>query len=293
MRSPWQDARVQRGAVGAYLLCALIWGTTWYAIRVCIHGYPTLDAVAIRFVIAALVLLPVAWRARPWPARRAWMWLVLAGILDAAGYGLVYYGEEQISGGLAAVLYGTQPLVLALLLTATRMERISQRHVVGALVSLGGVAVIFLDRLHVSAHQAVGVALVVVSVITATIYSMIMKRHAGKTHGAVVTWIFLAVTGASLGIAALVVHQPIPWPPPAAPTFALLYLALVGSVVAFLAYFWLLSHTTLLVTSTLVFVFPIVALLTDAIAEDASLTGRAYAGAAITLAGLALSLRRA
>lgn len=289
----WTLRRVQRPAVAAYLACAFIWGTTWYAIRVCIREIPTMDAVAIRFVIAALVLLPVALRARPWPMRSAWPWLVLAGVLDAAGYALVYYGEQDISGGLAAVLYGTQPLVLAVLLTATRMERIGRRHVIGALVSLGGVAVIFADRLHVSANQAVGVALVIASVVVATTYSMIMKRHAGKTHGAVTTWIFLAVTAFALGVAALVVHEPIPWPPPVAPSLALLYLALVGSVIAFLCYFWLLEHTSLLVTSTLVFVFPIIALVTDAIAEDGSLTARAYAGAAITLGGLALSLRRA
>jgi drug/metabolite transporter (DMT)-like permease len=73
---------------------------------------------------------------------------------------------------------------------------------------------------------------------------------------------------------------------------ALLYLAVIGSVVAFLTYFWLLHKTSLLVTSTLVFVFPLVAIATDALFEDESLTARAYVGAAITLGGLAVSLRR-
>jgi len=83
------------------------------------------------------------------------------------------------------------------------------------------------------------------------------------------------------------------WPPPVAPTLALLYLAIVGSVIAFLAYFWLLGKTTLLVTSTLVFVFPLVAIATDALFErDVPLTLRAYVGAAIVLGGLGVSLRR-
>ena len=107
-----------RSIVIAYLVCALIWGTTWFAIRVCIGpgGYPTMPAAAIRFGIAALILIPMAWRARPWPTGRAWMWLVIAGVLDAVGYALVYLGEERVPGGLAAVLFGTQPLILALLL---------------------------------------------------------------------------------------------------------------------------------------------------------------------------------
>ncbi len=65
------------------------------------------------------------------------------------------------------------------------------------------------------------------------------------------------------------------------------YLALIGNVVAFLVYFWLLDRTSLLVTSTLVFVFPLVALATDAVFEHAIVLGpRAYLGAGVTLAGL-------
>ncbi|MGN6106556.1 MAG: DMT family transporter [Kofleriaceae bacterium] len=279
--------------VAAYATCALIWGTTWFAIRVCIAGYPTYAAVALRFAIAALLLVPVALRARPWPRGRAWGWLVLAGVLDAVGYLLVYVGEERISGAVAAVLYGTQPLILALLLTATRIERIRQRDVVGALIALGGVAVLFFDQLHLSAHQAAGVAMVIGSVVVATLYTTIMKQHARDVHGAVATTIFLGVTAIVLGAVAAIVGDPVPWPPPAAPTLALLYLAVVGSVIAFLVYFWLLRRTTLLVTSTLVFVFPLVAIATDALFErELPLGARTYLGAAVTLAGLAVSLRR-
>jgi len=279
--------------LAAYLACALIWGTTWYAIRVCIAGYPTLASVALRFLIAALVLAPIAARLRPWPRGRTWGWLVLAGVLDASAYALVYLGEERVSGGVAAVLYGTQPLILALLLAVTRIDRITRRHLLGALVSLAGVALLFLDRLHVSASQGVGVAMVIGSVVVATLYSMIMKQHSGSVHRVVSTAIFLGVTGTVLGAIALAAGVPLPWPPPGGATAALLYLAIVGSVAAFLLYFYLLDKTSLLVTSTLVFVFPLVALVVDALFERAlPLTPRAYVGAAITLGGLAVSLRR-
>jgi drug/metabolite transporter (DMT)-like permease len=298
---------MSRAVAAAYVACALIWGTTWYAIRVCIGatGYPTLVALALRFAIAAAILVPIALRARPWPRGRAWLPFVAAGVLDACAYLLVYIAEERVSGGVAAVLYGTQPLVLALLLGATRIESVTRAHVVGAFVSLGGVAILFADRLDVSPAQAVGVALVLGSVVVATSYSMIMKtrgqstgrpegdRHGGSVPNVVATAIFLAITAVVLGAIALVSGEPMPWPPPAMPTAALLYLAVVGSVVAFLCYFWLLDRTSLKVTSTLVFLFPLVALATDALFERTiTLGARAYAGAAITLAGLAVSLRR-
>jgi drug/metabolite transporter (DMT)-like permease len=281
--------------VAAYAACALIWGTTWFAIRVCIApgAFPTLAALALRFVIAAVILVPLALRVRPWPRGRAAGYLVLAGVLDAAAYLLVYLGEERISGGIASVVYGTQPLILGIVLSIVKVETLTRRHIVGAVVSLVGVGVLFLDRLEVSPEQAVGVLLVLGSVALATIYSTIMKRHGERVPALVSTTVFITVTAVTLGIVALVAHEPFPWPPPVAPTIALFYLAVIGSALAFLLYFWLLGKTSLLVTSTLVFLFPLVALLTDALFERAIPLGpRAYLGAAITLGGLAVSLRR-
>ncbi|HTL37658.1 MAG TPA: EamA family transporter [Kofleriaceae bacterium] len=281
--------------IAAYLACALIWGTTWFAIRVCIEpgGYPTLASVALRFVIATLLLVPLAIRANAWPKGRVWWWLVAAGVLDAASYSLVYLGEERIPGGLAAVVYGTQPLVLAIMMTALRIEGLKRRHVIGAVVSLAGVGLLFLDRLDVSTAQALGILMVLGSVVVATSYSVIMKTRGQGVNGLVSTTVFLGVTATVLGVVALVAREPIVWPPAVAPTIALGYLAVVGTVIAFLVYFWLLRKTTLLVTSTLVFVFPLVALVTDLLFERAiSLGPRAYIGAGITLGGLAVSLRR-
>jgi drug/metabolite transporter (DMT)-like permease len=285
--------RVPRAVIAAYLACVLIWGTTWFAIRVSIAAYPTYAAVALRFAIAVAILLPLAIRARAWPRGRVWGWLVLAGVLDAIGYLLVYVGEERVSGAVGAVLYGTQPLMLAILLTVTRIERLSRRHVVGAVISLAGVAVLFLDRLDVSARQATGVAMVIGSVLVTTVYSTIMKQKVAGLNNLVSTTIFLAVTAIVLGAVALAVGDAIPWPPPLRPTLALLYLAIVGSVIAFLCYFWLLEKTSLQISSTLVFVYPLVAILVDALFEhELPLGRRAYLGAAVTLCGLAVSLLR-
>jgi drug/metabolite transporter (DMT)-like permease len=275
------------------MACALIWGTTWYAIRVSREGYPLFVSVALRFAIAAMILIPLALRARPWPKGRAWSYLVLAGVLDAASYMLVYMGEDHVPGGVAAVLYGTQPLILALLLAGTRMEPLTRKHLVGALVSLVGVGVLALDRFDVAPGQALGVLLVLGSVVVSTIYSMIMKRHGEGVSSLVATTIFLGVTALVLGVVAIASGEPMPWPLVPEPTAALLYLAIVGSVVAFLVYFWLLSRTTLTLTSTLVFVYPLVALAVDAAFErQITLGPRAYVGVAITLSGLAVSLRR-
>jgi drug/metabolite transporter (DMT)-like permease len=276
----------------AYLLCALVWGTTWFAIRVNIGpaAYPTVTAVAARFVLASLLLLPLSLAQRGWPRGRTLLWVLLAGVLDAAGYLLVYLGEERVTGGVAAVLFGTQPLIFAALATATKTDRVVRTDLLGAVVSLGGVLLLFFDRLVVSTDQALGVLLVLAAVVVSTVYSMIMKRHAAAVPTLIATTIFLLATAVTLSIAAVIVGAAPPWPPPLKPTLALFYLAAFGSVAAFLCYFWMLRRISLLTTSTLVFVFPIVALVTDGLWEPGVIGGRAYVAVGITLLGLAVSL---
>jgi len=284
-----------RWIVLAYCTCAAVWGTTWYTVRASIGagGYPTVEAAALRFALATLLLLPFAFRLRPRPATRAqWIWLTVAGVLDAVGYSLVYLGEERVPGGLAAVLYATQPLILALLLTATRMEPIRTSALAGAVISFVGVGLIFHQRIDVSPRQAVGIALVLGSVLASTLYTMILKRHASGVHTVVSTTIFLAVTAICLWAVVLVQGGPhLPWPPPLGPSLAVLYLAVFGSVVAFITYIWLIEHVSLQASSTLVFVLPVIALVVDALFErEIRLEPSAYVGIAITLGGLVVSL---
>jgi drug/metabolite transporter (DMT)-like permease len=129
------------------------------------------------------------------------------------------------------------------------------------------------------------------AVVCAAIYNLILKRHSQRQHPLAANAVFLAVTAALMGLlAALVERQPPPWPPPLAPTLAVLYLAVVGTVVAFAGYFYLLRHVSLMTVSTLVLVQPIIALVVDALFETQAIHLRTYVGAAVTLAGVGLNL---
>ncbi len=280
----------------AYAVCALVWGTTWYAIRVCIGpgGYPSFLSAALRFTVAAAILgIAVALGlGRPRPDRRAFRWLVLCGLLNAAGYALVYRAEEEISGGVAAVLYGTMPLVTAAIARLTGTERMRPSAIGGALVGLAGIAVIFRDRMSMSAGQGLGVILVLGSVACASTFSVILKRHAARSSTLANTAVFLPATAAGLwALRAAVERQPLPSPLPLAPTAALLYLAVLGSVVTFGAYFYLVRHATLATVTTLVLLEPIIALFVDALFEHRVRTGATtYVGAAITASGVLVAV---
>jgi drug/metabolite transporter (DMT)-like permease len=281
----------------AYAGCALVWGTTWFAIRVCMGpgGYPPFAGAAIRFVIAVAVLavlaaLGLAGRGpRPGHQRR---WVGAAGVLCGVGYGLVYAGETHISGGLAAVIFGLFPLMTGVATFLAGTERPSGRFFAGSLVALGGIAIIYADRMTTSSTQALGVALVFASVVVSAIYTLILKRHTSDTDPLATNLPFLASAAVALLLFAAVHERQLPpWPPALRPTLALLYLAVFGSVITFALYLYLLRRMSVTAASTLVFVEPVLALLIDAAFEkEIRLGPRAYMGAAVTLVGVAISL---
>lgn len=285
------------GIAITYTICALVWGTTWFAIRQCIgpEGYPTLPAAALRFSIAAALLISLTqlFRLKPGASgagQRAW--LALAGILNGIGYALVYRGEESVSGGLAAVLFGTMPLFAALVAHVFRIEVIRPGHVVGSLISLCGIALIFGDRLSASARQGAGIALIVGAVVVSALYSAVLKEHTRHLHPLRGAATFVLVTAVTLWIiSAAFGGGKLPWPPPVRPTVALLYLAIMGSVFTFASYIYLLKRVRLMTVMTLVFVQPTIALIVDALWEhEIMLTGSSYLGIAITMTGVAASL---
>lgn len=281
----------------AYLVCAITWGTTWFAIRVCIApaGYPTYEAAAIRFSIAVLVIaVPGLAGILSLKRQKGWhlWWLCAAGLFNAASYALVFTGEESVPGSVAAVLFASLPLVTAIAAVATRTEPISASQIAGALIAFAGIAIIFWDRLSVSRQQALGVAVILAAVVTTAAYTLIFKRKAQGAHSLSATAIFLAVTCIGLWCFSLTRGwKPLPWPLPLRPTAALLYMSIFGSVIAFACYFYLLKHVSMMTAATLVMVEPVIALVIDRFWEyQIRLLPRSYAGAAMTLCGILVSL---
>ncbi len=280
----------------AYLICAVTWGTTWFAIRVCIApgGYPAYEAASIRFSVAVALIAVlgifglVSLRKQ---TKNHILWLAAAGVFNAVGYALVFAGEQSVPGSVAAVLFASLPLVTAIVAVATRTEAISLGQIFGALVSLSGIAIIFWDRLRVSHDQAMGVVMILFAVVSSAGYALIFKRKTQDAHSMSATLIFLAATAAGLWCGPLVKGwKPLPSPFPLKPTLALLYMSIFGSVVAFACYIYLLKKVSMMTVATLVMIEPIIALAIDHIWEhQVRLETRSYIGATLTLSGLLVS----
>src|SRR2546427_6369258 len=153
-----------------WLVLCLIWGSTWLFIKLGLSDLPPFTFAGIRFVIASAILFGIVVARRlPLPSTRVdWLLLTTTGVLSfSLNYGLLFWGEQYISSGLAALLQATIPafgLVIAHFYLPG--ERITGAKIVGVIMGVAGVAVIFSSQLSVAGSKALAgsVALVLSAV---------------------------------------------------------------------------------------------------------------------------------
>jgi drug/metabolite transporter (DMT)-like permease len=292
-------------------LLTLIWGTTWAAIRIGLRGIPPFTGVALRFAVAAAALLAVArglgvrlrgakaavgatTAATPPPARPWRVWLVNTAFTFVVPYGVLYWAEQWVPSGLAAVLFATSPLWVAL--AAHLMlpgERLRAPTAAAVLVGFAGVALIFSDDLRALGGPRVAgaAAVLLISPFTSAFGVVGVKRWGAGLHPLSVAAVPMALTAAVMGPVAWVTESGRPLRFDATSVAALLYLALCGSALTFTLYFWLLRRLPATTLSLINYLTPIVALLIGGGVMGESFSARTLAGSALVVGGVAVAMR--
>src|SRR5690348_12216428 len=129
----------------AFAIIYLVWGSTFYAIRVGVHEVPPLLLAAIRFTIAGVALF--AWavaKGEALPSRREWgATAVVAFLIFVVDYGFLFWAEQRVPSGTAAVILATIPAFMALSeIILLRTERLTLRLSAALLIGLAGVIVL-------------------------------------------------------------------------------------------------------------------------------------------------------
>lgn len=287
-----------RVALLVWLCLCAIWGSTWLAIKLGLRDLPPLTFAGIRFALAALILLGVvAARRRTLPrSAREWWLLAYTGLLTITiNYALVFWGEQYISSGLAAVLSATVPLFgLPLAHWYLSSEALTGRKVVGVLLGVIGVATVCSGQLGAGGPLALWASLGIVLAALATAHAGVLIK-AGGTHiePSVLAGIQMAggcipllLAGALLEGNPLAFH----WTPLALASLA--YLVILGSVVAFLMYYWLIRHTAVTWVMMIPLVTPLVAVLFGVLFAGETVGWHTAAGGAAIIAGVAMAVLR-
>jgi drug/metabolite transporter (DMT)-like permease len=246
-----------------------VWGSTYLAIRVGVLEVPPFLLAAIRFVVAGLLLYgwTLARGERP-PSLRQWASIaLLAFLIFLVDYGLVFWAEQRVPSGVTAVMMATIPAFTALAeIVLLRTQKLTLRLSVALLVGLGGVAVLVsrsLDLGGVSVDRLGAVALIVGAVAWSigSVFTRLLPLPSSKfmSSGAqmLAGGLMLAAASAALGE----FRDFHPAAVSAGAWFALLYLIVAGSIVAYTAYVWLIHHESPTRVGTYAYVNPVVAVL--------------------------------
>jgi drug/metabolite transporter (DMT)-like permease len=284
---------VSRSAVwGLYGLLVVIWSSTWVAIKIGLEDCPPLLGAGIRFAFAGLVLLAITAAARR-PLRTDFRLAAVLGVFPfALTYGLVYWGEQYIPSGLAAVLFGVLPLYVALLGAALLPDQPLRRRVIaGVLIAIAGLALAFAESIDLGDRELAlaGAAALAVAPIGAAVGNISIKLRAGELDPVVLNgWAMLGGGLLLLGVSGLGESWgDAAWTGKAVGSIA--YLALIGSAVPFVGLTVLLRHISAQAMSFLAMLLPFGALIFGATLYDEAITARALGGAALVAAGLAIA----
>lgn len=276
----------------------LVWGTTWAAIRLGLEGLPPLTGIALRFAIAGIVLLAVGRLAgvRLGRERREWwLWPMNALLSFVVSYGVIYWGEQWVPSGLAAVLFATYPLWVAVFAAwLIPGERLSAIGWGGVVLGFAGVAVIFSEDLsRLGGRQVAGAALVMLaSPLACAVASVVIKRWGKGVHPVSLTAIPMLLCALVAGMGAGLLEREATLVFDLRSVAALLYLALFGSALTFGLYYLLLAHHTVTGLSLIAYGTPVVAVLVGCGLLGEPLTVRVAAGSALVVFGVFMAARR-
>jgi drug/metabolite transporter (DMT)-like permease len=272
-----------------YGLLVLIWSSTWVGIKIGLEDTPALLGAGVRFALAGVVLLIVAAVQRR-SLRTDW---VLTGVLALApfafAYGLVYWGEQYVPSGLAAVLFGVLPLYTALIgAVLLPDEPLRAPLLVGVLIAIAGLALAFLESVELGAAEkaAIGATALALSPLGAAVGGIAQKLRAAELDAVVLNgWAMLL--GGLLLLAVSAVGEDwgeFAWT--AESVGSILYLAIFGSAITFVTLTVLLRHISAMAVAFLAMLLPFGALIFGAALYDESITVRAVGGAVLVAAGL-------
>ena len=253
----------------AFAIVYFVWGSTYLAIRVGVREVPPFLLAGMRFLIAGIVLFTWMWaRGTPVPARREWAAAsFLAVLIFVLDYGLLFWAEQRVPSGIAAVMLATIPVFMSLLeIIFLRTQQLTLRLAIGLLVGIGGVAILMsrsaaFGETPIDGAGAAALLIASISWSTASILTRKLPLPASKPMSSAAQMlsggVLLTLVAGFLGefhrfhVRAV---SPRAW-------FALVYLIVAGSIVAFTAYVWLIHHESPTKVGTYAYVNPVVAVI--------------------------------
>jgi drug/metabolite transporter (DMT)-like permease len=281
----------------AFGIIYFVWGATFFAIRVGVREVPPLLFCAMRFVAAGLlVYLWAAAKKEQQPTARQWLSaFLLAFLIFVVDYGFLFWAEQRVPSGIAAVILATIPAFMTLSeIVILRTQRLTARLSLALLAGIAGVAVlmsrsIILGKLGGTPIDTAGAVGLIIGAISWSIASAlarklplpaskVMSSGAQMLAGGAMLVAVSAARGEWRGFDLRAVSGTA-W-------IALVYLVFAGSIAGFTAYVWLLHHESPTKVGTYAYVNPVVAVIIGYFLGGEPLGARTVLGGVFVLASV-------
>jgi drug/metabolite transporter (DMT)-like permease len=253
----------------AFAIIYFVWGSTFLAIRVGVHEVPPFLLAAMRFLIAGAVLY--GWtiaRGEPSPNGRQWASIALLAVLIfVLDYGLLFWAEQHVPSGIAAVMMATTPAFMAVSEIAfLQTQRLTLRLVLALLIGLGGVVVLMSRSLNLGGTpiDSMGAVALIVASMSWSVASALMRKLPLPASKVMSSGAQMFAGGVFLGFTSVGLGEFRNFHPSNVSRDAwlsLVYLIVAGSIIGFTAYVWLLHHESPTKVGTYAYVNPVVAVL--------------------------------
>ena len=283
----------------AWVTLCVVWSSTWLAIKIGLRDLPPISFVAIRFLVAIVVLLAVSiGRTRLLPrGRKDYAVLAITGILMfAVNYTLLFWAELHVSSGLAAVLQATIP-IFGMIFAHWMLpdEPLRLQKLAGAMIALGGVAVICGRLLGFNGPLAFwgGVAVVVGAASAAFANVLVKARSMQLAPAMLAAWQMIFGVAPLLLLGFVVDGNPARFHWTSTSVFCLLYLAVIGSALTFLLLYWLLPRLTVAQLQSISLITPPGAVILGWLLGGETFPLSSLLGAGLVLAGVWMIFRKA
>jgi drug/metabolite transporter (DMT)-like permease len=283
-------ARRSPAAVAVALaIVYVVWGSTYLGIRVTDRTMPPLLMSAVRFAVAGLALYAFASRGRARPTWREWRAAAIVGAaLLLLGNGGVAWAETRLDSGLAALIVAIIPLYVAVLDRLIFGRRLSLVAILGIVVGFAGVALLVRPGGGIDVVAALTLLATTGAWAAGSLYARGAPLPASPLLSASMQMlcasVMLGVAGLAFGEARQVHADAFA----AKPVIAWTYLVLVGSLIAFSAYAWLLKNVRISIVATYAFVNPVVAVALGALFLGEEITTTTLAAGASIVAAVIL-----
>lgn len=279
----------------AWLVVCVVWGTTYLAIRVALETVPVVLVAGLRWMAAGLILAAIVYaRGGRLPGRRAWPGLALLGFLmNVIGNGMVVWAEQYVASGLTAVLVAMVPFwQVSIEAWAPGGERITRRTVAGLLLGFAGILVLVWPELAVGGRAMSGMIAGVIALQIASAGWALGTSYTKRLHAASDPISAAAVQMMFSGVMLLSLSTGLgEWSAlhfTARTAAAMIYLTVMGSVVAYTSYVYIVRRLPISTVSLYAYINPIIAVVLGTLLLDEPFSLRIVAATAFVLAGVAV-----